>query len=309
MLDILTTALPELAQVEEIDIGVIEQFLSELPDKALRLGIRVVFAILVFFVGSRFIKIIRKMVKKSLLRGNAEQGVVQFLDSFIKAGLYVVLVLAIASGFGVDAASVIALLGSAGVAIGLAIQGSLANLAGGVLILLLKPFKVGDYIKEDTNGNEGTVEEIQLFYTRLVTPGNKIIVLPNGNLANSSLTNVTFAPDRRLDIQVGISYHADIKKAKEVILKLLEEDPFTIKEKDLLVYVDELADSAVILGIRCWFLNDDYWQGKWRITENIKYVLDENGIGIPFPQMDVHLDGNKACERDTDGSSMLTKDS
>lgn len=309
MLDILTTALPELAQVEEIDIGVIEQFLSELPDKALRLGIRVVFAVLVFFVGSRFIKIIRKMVKKSLLRGNAEQGVVQFLDSFIKAGLYVVLVLAIASGFGVDAASVIALLGSAGVAIGLAIQGSLANLAGGVLILLLKPFKVGDYIKEDTNGNEGTVEEIQLFYTRLVTPGNKIIVLPNGNLANSSLTNVTFAPDRRLDIQVGISYHADIKKAKEVILKLLEEDPFTIKEKDLLVYVDELADSAVILGIRCWFLNDDYWQGKWRITENIKYVLDENGIGIPFPQMDVHLDGNKACEGDTDGSSMLTKDS
>ncbi len=309
MLDILTTALPELAQVEEIDIGVIEQFLSELPDKALRLGIRVVFAVLVFFVGSRFIKIIRKMVKKSLLRGNAEQGVVQFLDSFIKAGLYVVLVLAIASGFGVDAASVIALLGSAGVAIGLAIQGSLANLAGGVLILLLKPFKVGDYIKEDTNGNEGTVEEIQLFYTRLVTPGNKIIVLPNGNLANSSLTNVTFAPDRRLDIQVGISYHADIKKAKEVILKLLEEDPFTIKEKDLLVYVDELADSAVILGIRCWFLNDDYWQGKWRITENIKYVLDENGIGIPFPQMDVHLDGNKACEGDTDGSGMLTKDS
>ena len=309
MLDILTTALPELAQVEEIDIGVIEQFLSELPDKALRLGIRVGFAILVFFVGSRFIKIIRKMVKKSLLRGNAEQGVVQFLDSFIKAGLYVVLVLAIASGFGVDAASVIALLGSAGVAIGLAIQGSLANLAGGVLILLLKPFKVGDYIKEDTNGNEGTVEEIQLFYTRLVTPGNKIIVLPNGNLANSSLTNVTFAPDRRLDIQVGISYHADIKKAKEVILKLLEEDPFTIKEKDLLVYVDELADSAVILGIRCWFLNDDYWQGKWRITENIKYVLDENGIGIPFPQMDVHLDGNKACEGDTDGSGMLTKDS
>lgn len=307
MLDILTTALPELAQVEEIDIGVIEQFLSELPDKAMRLGIRVVFAVLVFFIGSRFIKIVRKMVKKSLLRGNAEQGVVQFLDSFIKAGLYVILVLAIASGFGVDAASVIALLGSAGVAIGLAIQGSLANLAGGVLILLLKPFKVGDYIKEDTNGNEGTVEEIQLFYTRLVTPGNKIIVLPNGNLANSSLTNVTFAPDRRLDIQVGISYHSDIKKAKEVILKLLEEDPFTIKEKELLVYVDELADSAVILGIRCWFLNDDFWQGKWRITENIKYVLDENGIEIPFPQLDVHLEGCEGKEEVLSGRNRLTK--
>jgi len=290
VLDILTTALPELAQVEDIDIGVIEQFLSELPDKAFRLGIRVVFAILVFLIGSKIIKIIRKMVRKSLIRGNAEQGVIQFLDSFIKAGLYVILVLAIASGFGVDAASVIAVLGSAGVAIGLAIQGSLANLAGGVLILLLKPFKVGDYIKEDTNGNEGTVEEIQLFYTRLVTPENKIIILPNGNLANSSLTNVTYAPDRRLDIKIGISYHSDIKKAKEVLLKLITEDDFTLKEKDLFVYVDELADSAVILGVRCWFKNEDYWPGKWRLTEDIKYVLDESGIEIPYPQMDVHID-------------------
>lgn len=289
MLDILTTALPELAQVEDIDIGVIEQFLSELPERAFRLGIRVVFAILVFLIGSKVIKIVRKMVKKSLVRGNAEQGVIQFLDSFIKAGLYVILILAIASGFGVDAASVIAVLGSAGVAIGLAIQGSLANLAGGVLILLLKPFKVGDYIKEDTNGNEGTVEEIQLFYTRLVTPENKIIVLPNGNLANSSLTNVTYAPDRRLDVKVGISYHSDIKKAKEVLLKLLEEDDFTLKEKEMLVYVDELADSAVILGVRCWFKNEDFWPGKWRITEEIKYTLDENGIEIPYPQMDVHI--------------------
>lgn len=292
MLDILTTALPELAQVEEIDIGVIEQFLSELPEKAFRLGIRVVFAILVFLIGSKVIKIVRKMVKKSLLHGNAEQGVVQFLDSFIKAGLYTVLVLAIASGFGVDAASVVAVLGSAGVAIGLAIQGSLANLAGGVLILLMKPFKVGDYIIENTGGNEGTVEEIQLFYTRLVTPENKIVVLPNGNLSNSSLTNVTFAPDRRLDIRVGISYRSDIKKAKEVLLKLLGEDAFALKEKDMLVYVDELADSAVILGVRCWFRNEDFWAGKWRIMENIKYALDENGIEIPYPQMDVHIDQN-----------------
>lgn len=296
MLDILATALPELTQGEEIDIGVIEQFLSELPDKAFQLGIRVVFAILFFLIGSRVIKIVRKMVKKSLLRGNAEQGVVQFLDSFIKAGLYVVLALAIASGFGVDAASVIAVLGSAGVAIGLAIQGSLANLAGGVLILLLKPFKVGDYIKEDTIGNEGTVEEIQLFYTRLVTPENKIIVLPNGNLANASLTNVTYAPDRRLDIKIGISYQSDIKRAKEVLLELITQDAFTLKEKELFVYVDELAESAVILGVRCWFKNEDYWPGKWRITENIKYALDENGIEIPFPQMDVHINQQTAAQ-------------
>lgn len=288
MLDVLSVALPELAE-EEIDIGLIEQFFRELPDKVFHLGIRVVLAIVVFFIGVRVIKVIRKMIRKSLQRGNAEQGVIQFLDSFIKAGLYVVLVLFIASGFGMDAASVVALLGSAGVAIGLAIQGSLSNLAGGVLILLLKPFKVGDYIKEDTNGNEGTVEEIQLFYTKLVTPENKVIVLPNGNLANASLTNSTCAPDRRLDIKVGISYHADIKKAKEVLLRVLENDETALKDKEFLVYVDELADSAVVLGLRCWFKNEDYWQGKWRITENVKYALDENDIEIPFPQLDVHV--------------------
>lgn len=287
MPDVLTMALPEFTE-EEIDIGLIEQFLKELPDKALQFGIRVLLAILVFAIGAKLIKFVRNMVKKSLQHGNAEQGVIQFLDSFIKAGLYIVLVLFIGSGFGVDAASVVALLGSAGVAIGLAIQGSLSNLAGGVLILLLKPFKVGDYIKEDTNGNEGTVEEIQLFYTKLVTPENKIIVLPNGNLANSSLTNVTCAPDRRLDIMVGVSYRTDIKKAKDVLLQVMKNDAVVLQDRECFVYVDELADSAVILGLRCWFRNEDYWEGKWRITENIKYALDENHIEIPFPQMDVH---------------------
>lgn len=292
MLDALNISLSEITE-EEIDIGLIEQFFSELPDKAFRFGIRVLLAIVVFFIGVKLIKLVRKMVKKSLLRGNAEQGVVQFLDSFIKAALYIVLVLFIASGFGVDATSVVALLGSAGVAIGLAIQGSLSNLAGGVLILLLKPFKVGDYIKEDTSGNEGTVEEIQLFYTRLVTPENKIIVLPNGNLSNASLTNVTYAPDRRMDIKVGISYKADIKKAKEVLLEVLVNDEHVLKEKEQIVYVDELADSAVMLGIRCWFKNEEYWEGKWRITEKVKYALDENEIEIPYPQMDVHVDNLK----------------
>lgn len=292
MLDVITMTLPELTE-EELNIGLIEQFFRELPDKAFRFSIRVLLAIIVFFIGTRLIKIVRKMVRKSLIRGNAEQGVIQFLDSFTKAGLYIVLVFFIASGFGVDAASVVALIGSAGVAIGLAIQGSLSNLAGGVLILLLKPFKVGDYIKEDTNGNEGTVEEIQLFYTRLVTPENKIIVLPNGNLANSSLTNVTSVPDRRMDIKVGISYDADIKKAREVILDVLAKDAFVLKEKEQIVYVDELADSAVVLGIRCWFKNEDYWEGKWRITENTKYALDENDISIPYPQLDVHINEPK----------------
>ena len=158
---------------------------------------------------------------------------------------------------------------------------------------MLKPFKVGDYIKEDTNGNEGTVISIELFYTKLTTVDNRVIVLPNGTLANSSLTNVTACDSRRLDLKVGISYDADIRQAKEVLQKVLEEDEGVLKAKEHFVYVDELAESSVNLGIRCWFSMDGYWQGKWRLTENVKYALDEAGIGIPYPQMDLHLAGRK----------------
>ncbi len=253
----------------------IERFIQELPEKALHLGTRIVLSAIVLFIGVQLIKVVRRLVKKSLERGSADQGVIQFIDSFLKFSLYVVLLITIASGFGLDAASILALLGSAGVAIGLAIQGSLANFVGGVLILMLKPFKVGDYIKEDTNGNEGTVISIELFYTKLTTVDNRVIVLPNGTLANSSLTNVTACDSRRLDLKVGISYDADIRQAKEVLQKVLEEDEGVLKAKEHFVYVDELAESSVNLGIRCWFSMDGYWQGKWRLTENVKYALDE----------------------------------
>lgn len=281
----LAALLPE----EEIDRGMIEKFLQELPEKAWNLGMRIVLSALVLFAGVQLIKVIRGLVKKSLARGNADKGVIQFIDSFLKASLYVVLLITIASGFGLDAASILALLGSAGVAIGLAIQGSLSNFVGGVLILLLKPFKVGDYIKEDTNGNEGTVASIELFYTKLTTPDNRVIVLPNGALANSSLTNVTACDRRRLDIKVGIAYDADIRLAKKVLQTVLEEEEAVLKEEEHFIYVDELGESSVNLGIRCWLMSEEYWAGKWRLTENVKYALDEAGIVIPYPQMDVHL--------------------
>lgn len=276
------------ATEDEIDIGIIEKFFKELPEKAWNLGVRVLLSVIVLFVGVQMIKLIRKIIKNSLRRGNADKGVIQFIDSFVRASLYVLLILTIASGFGLDAASILALLGSAGVAIGLAIQGSLANFVGGVLILLLKPFKVGDYIREDGGGNEGTVTTIELFYTKLTTPDNKVIVLPNGTLANSSLTNVTACDSRRMDLIVGISYDADIRQAKEILRQVLEEDEAVLKDKEHFAYVDELAESAVNIGVRCWFSMDDYWQGKWRVTESVKYALDEAGIKIPYPQMEVH---------------------
>lgn len=273
---------------DELQVGAIEKYLQELPDTLIRFGVRVLLALAVFFVGVQLIKLIRKILRKSFERHNVDVGVSRFLDSFVKAVLYILLIFMIASSFGLDATSVVALVGSAGVAIGLAVQGSLSNFAGGVLILLLHPFKTGDYIR-DSAGNEGTVEEVQLFYTRLITPDRHMVVLPNGTLANGSILNMSTVNDRRMDIKVGIAYDADIRKAKEALLKVLEEDPGVLQEQEKLVYVEELADSSVVMNLRCYSTNEMFWETKWRLTENVKYALDEAGISIPFPQLDVHM--------------------
>lgn len=282
-------------QTPVLDPNAIEQFISGLPEKALRMGLRVLLALVVFLLGVQLIKLVRRIVRRSLERGKVDVGVRQFTDSFLKAVLYILLVFMIAGGFGVDAASVVALLGSAGVAIGLAVQGSLSNLAGGVLILILKPFLVGDYIIEG-GGKEGTVTEIQLFYTRLLTPDNRTVILPNGALANGSLVNVTADKYRRCDISVGVSYQSDLQMAREALMGMLEADPAVLKDRDMRVVVDALGESAIQLIVRCWFTNEEYWDGRYRLTEGIKTVLDQAGIQIPYPQLDVHVlghEGNK----------------
>ena len=275
-------------QTSQLDPGAIEKFFSELPEKAMNMGLRIVLALVVFLLGVQVINLVRKLVKKSLVRGKVDVGVQQFTDSFLKTVLYILLIFMIAGGFGVDAASVVALLGSAGVAIGLAVQGSLSNLAGGVLILILKPFLVGDYII-DEGGKEGTVTEIQLFYTKLLTPDNRTVVLPNGTLANGSLVNITTDKYRRCDISVGISYGSDIRVAREALMDLLSGDSAVLKDREMRVVVDSLGDSAIQLIIRCWFTNEEYWDGRYRLTEGVKYALDRAGIQIPYPQLDVHV--------------------
>ena len=174
-----------------------------------------------------------------------------------------------------------------GFAIGLALQGSLANFAGGVLILLLKPFKVGDYIIQ--GGNEGTVYEISIFYTKLKTVDNKVVVIPNGILSNNTLTNVSHMEKRRVDVTVGISYDADIKLAKELLYQLAQRDESRLPEEDAVVFVDNLGASSVDIGVRVWVKSEDYWDTKWRLMENIKYILDENHISIPYQQIDVQI--------------------
>lgn len=278
--------------IQQIDkAGVIEKFLQELPERAFHLGLRVVLAALAFLVGVQLIRLIRHVLKKALDKSRVDNSAVSFIDSFVKFGMYFILVLTIASSLGVDAASIIALLGSASVAIGLAVQGSLSNFAGGVLLLILKPFAPGDYIR-DGAGNEGAVENIDVFYTHLITPDHKSIVLPNGTLANGTITNFTKCPTRRLDILVGISYKDDIKRAKEVLINLLKADPSVLKDEDMMVFVDTLGESSVILNLRCWTSQSDYWTAKWRLTEEAKYTLDEAGINIPYPQIDVHVEQN-----------------
>lgn len=272
-----------------MNIALFSSVLEQIGNKTLDLGGRIMFAIICFFIGSQAIKFVRKLVRKGMDKADADIGVRQFVDSFLKAALYVVLVFTIAASFGVDAASMVALLGSAGVAIGLAVQGSLSNLAGGVLILLLKPFKVGDYIVEGVTNKEGEVIEIQIFYTKLVTPDNRIVILPNGNLANNTIVNVTTRQFRRMDVPVSVSYQSDLKLAKEVLLKVITSDEKVVKDKDMLVFVDQLAESAIVLNVRCWFSNEDFWEGKWRVTEQCKYALDAAGIEIPYNQLDVHV--------------------
>ncbi|MDE6602052.1 MAG: mechanosensitive ion channel family protein [Lachnospiraceae bacterium] len=266
----------------------IERYLQELPDKLIRLGVRVLLALVVFFIGVQLIKLVRRILRKSFERRNVDVGVSRFLDSLVKTVLYILLLFMIASSFGLDATSVVALVGSAGVAIGLAVQGSLSNFAGGVLILLLKPFKLGDYIL-DAAGNEGTVEDVQLFYTRLITPDRHMVVVPNGELANGNILNMSTIGNRRMDIRVGISYASDIRRAKEALLRVLDEDPGVLQDEEKRVFVEELADSAVILDVRCYSANENFWETRWRLMEAVKYALDEAGIGIPFPQMDVHM--------------------
>lgn len=275
------------------EVGKFADYVNDNIPKLIGFGVRVLLALLVFFIGVKIIKLIRKIVRRSLQKSSVDKGVEQFVDSLLKFVLYVILILSIGSNFGIDTASAAAVLASGGVAIGLALQGALSNFAGGVLILILKPFVVGDYIIEDNNKCEGTVKEIQMFYTKLSTVDNKTIVIPNGTLANNSLTNVTAKDERRLNLLIDISYEADLRKAKQLIEQILMEDDAILKEEELLVFVDNLGPSSVVIGTRAWVKTDKYWSTRWRLLEKIKLTLDENEIEIPYQQMTVHLESNE----------------
>ncbi len=278
-----------LENLQNVDSNVIHKYLEDLVPDILNFAVQIVLAVLLYLIGRRVILFLCRFLRKSLERRNVDIEVCQFLDSVGRYSLYFILWLMILTLFGITTASVIAVLGSAGLTLGLALQGSLANFAGGVLILLLRPFHVEDYIISSETGHEGIVKEISTFYTRIQTADNQTVLIPNGKLADGAIVNVTGHQTRRLDILVGISYHADLKKAKRLLQELAERETRRLDDQPVSVFVSELGECSVQLGCRFWVASADYWQTRWDMLEAVKLTFDENGIEIPFPQMDVHM--------------------
>ena len=278
----------ELTENLEQDPGIIKTYLEGLVPSLLGFLLQVVLAIVILLIGSRLIKWLVKLIGKSLMRSRAETGVTTFLCSLLKYVMYFILIMVVLSQFGVTTSSVVAVLGSAGLTLGLALQGSLSNFAGGVLILLLKPFVVGDYILDNGTRQEGVVSEISIFYTKLRTVDNKMIAIPNGSLSNSSITNFTQTGKRMIDLTVSVAYDTNLAEAKKVLAQVVEKE-HGVLEEDSRIFVSDLADSSVEMGVRVWVQSDDYWPVRWSLLEHIKNALDENGITIPFPQLDVQL--------------------
>ena len=265
----------------------IEAILAFVTATLLPFAIKIVVALLIYFIGNKLIKLIVNLTKKGLEKVGVEAGVQSFLLSAIRIVLFIVLVLAVVGYLGVATTSIAALFASAGVTIGLALQGSLSNLAGGVLILVLKPFKVGDYIV--AAGVEGTVTDIEIFYTKLSTTDNRKIVVPNGTLSNTNIINVSHEKTRRVDMVIGVSYSSDIAKVKNILATLAERNENVLKDKPVNIYINEFGASSIDFGFRVWVEATNYWTTKWQMMEDIKTAFDENGIEIPFTQVDVNI--------------------
>ncbi|MFR1201743.1 MAG: mechanosensitive ion channel family protein [Blautia sp.] len=280
----------ETAQELTDHVSQFQKYLDEHTPELISFGIKVVLSIVVLYIGSRLIRWVLGLVRRSLGRTGMDKGAVQFLCSFLKALLYILLIFGIGMNFGIKESSVAALLGTAGVTIGLALQGGLSNLAGGVMLLIFKPFQVGDYIIVDkANGWEGTVYKIEICYTTLLSVDYRHIVIPNGTLSGNTVVNLTARDMRKLELKIGISYDSDMHKAKQILEQIIKDDKGTREDQGMLVYVDELAENAVTLGLRVWVPTEDYWTVRWRLNETIKDEFDRQGIRIPYRQLDVHL--------------------
>lgn len=273
--------------MNDFDISKITEYLKEL---VLTYGIKIVMAIVVLIIGLWIIKALTNAISRVMQKREVDESLRPFLRSLFNALFKVMLFISVIQMVGVEATSFIAVLGAAGLAVGMALSGTLQNFAGGVIILLLKPFKKGDWI--DAMGYAGTVSEIQIFATILKTPDNKTVILPNGALSTGSLVNYSTEPRRRVDMTFGIGYDDDIDKAKGILNRIIEEDSRILKDPAPAVLLSELADSSVNFVVRVWAEAGDYWGIYFDFHEKVKKSFDAEGVGIPFPQMDVHVRQN-----------------
>lgn len=265
-----------------------QEVLERVYALTIRYGMKFIAALVVLIVGLIVIRWLTRAIVRMMRKSNVNKSLIPFLKSLTNILLKVMLIISVMGMVGIQMTSFIAILGAAGLAVGLALQGTLQNFAGGVMILLFKPYEVGHFI--EAQGYMGTVKEIHIFTTRLITPDNRMVIIPNSPLATGSLTNYSAMPTRRIDFSFGIGYGDDIDKAKSILLKMAEKDDRVLKEENPpQVMVEALADSSVNLKLRVWVKSEDYWSLFFDVTEKVKKQFDAAGVSIPFPQRDVHL--------------------
>ncbi|WP_310604521.1 mechanosensitive ion channel family protein [Anaerosporobacter sp.] len=269
------------------EVSKISKYWEKAQEGLMAFAVKLLIVLLIWFIGKKVIKVILHIFDKTFTRSNLESSVTSFLMAVIKAILYGILVAVLVDKIGMDTSSLVAILGTATLSVGLALQGSLSNFAGGVLILIMKPFRVGDYIV--TPDKEGTVTGLDIFYTRMLTADNRLVVIPNGTLSNSNIINVTHEPVRRLDLAVSIDYSENIKKVRDIIDQLMREHELVLKDRDTQIFVNSFDPSAINIGIRMWVNTGDYWTLKCDILEKIKEAFDANNVTIPFDQLDVNI--------------------
>lgn len=279
----------ETTSIEKMVYSLAYEYLGKSGTALLDFIGSLIVAILILFIGLRISKYIVKICTKIFEQSKMDPMLQSFLISFLKIALKILVFIFAITKLGIAASSIIAVVGSAGLAVGLSLQGALSNIAGGVILLLIKPFQVGDYILEDSSGKEGTVQAIGIMYTKLLSVDNKTIMIPNGNLSATSITNYTYQEKRKMDIRIGVGYSDDIRHVREILLEVLHQEPALLEEEPIQVFVSDYKDSCIEMGIRYFVKTEDYWPSRWRVLENIKYAFDENGITIPFNQLDVNI--------------------
>ena len=273
--------------MEEISTEQVAGYIDTAVEMGMNYGPQLILAVVVLFVGLWVIKRFVRVLRAGMERSNTEPTLATFLSNLTSIGLKALLLISVASMIGIETTSFIAVLGAAGLAVGLALQGSLANFAGGVLVLMFRPYKVGDFV--EAQGVAGTVHAIQIFNTIMKTPDNKVIIVPNGAISNGIITNFSMEATRRVDFVFGIGYSDDIARAKATIERLISEESRALTDPAPLVVVSELGDSSVNITTRVWVNSADYWGVFFDLTERVKLAFDAEGISIPFPQRDVHV--------------------